>query len=104
MNIQKYCLDMIESILCYDCKGYKTAKDVLDYENNAYHNYLPTTSKSLVRIGFWNSFRTELMPSTMWLLMSTQITKVALTTVSSGSGVTAPGDKELGSQWWPLFF
>ena len=40
MNIQKYCLDMIESILCYDCKGYKTAKDVLDYENNAYHNYL----------------------------------------------------------------
>lgn len=34
------CIDIINSILAYDCRGYSVAKDVLEYEKNAYHNYL----------------------------------------------------------------
>lgn len=34
------CIEMINSILAYDCRGYSAAKDVLEHEKNAYHNYL----------------------------------------------------------------
>lgn len=34
------CIEMINSILAYDCRGYSDAKDVLEYEKNSYHNYL----------------------------------------------------------------
>ena len=35
------CIDMINSLLCYSCRGYKKAKDVLDYDTNtAYRSYL----------------------------------------------------------------
>lgn len=34
------CIGMINSILAYDCRGYSDANAVLEYENNAYHNYL----------------------------------------------------------------
>ena len=34
------CIDMINSILCYNCKGYKDAEKVMEYEEKAYHNYL----------------------------------------------------------------
>lgn len=35
-----YCIGMINSILCYNCKGYTDAEKVLEYEESAYHNYL----------------------------------------------------------------
>ena len=35
------CIDMINSLLCYQCRGYKKAKDVLDYDmNTAHRSYL----------------------------------------------------------------
>lgn len=34
------CISMINSILCYDCKGYKDAEKVLEHEEQSYHNYL----------------------------------------------------------------
>lgn len=34
------CIDMINSILCYDCRGYKNAEKVMEYEERSYHNYL----------------------------------------------------------------
>ena len=35
------CIEMINSILAYNCRGYSVAKDVLEYEKkNFYHNYL----------------------------------------------------------------
>lgn len=35
------CIDMINSLLCYQCCGYKKAKDVLEYDmSTAYHSYL----------------------------------------------------------------
>lgn len=35
------CIDMINSLLCYSCRGYKKAKDVLEYDMNiAYCSYL----------------------------------------------------------------
>ena len=35
------CIDMINSLLCYQCCGYKKAKDVLKYDMKiAYHSYL----------------------------------------------------------------
>ena len=35
------CIDMINSLLCYQCRGYKKAKDVLEYDmNTAYRSYL----------------------------------------------------------------
>lgn len=34
------CVDMINSILCYNCAGYQDANAVLEYEENAYYNYL----------------------------------------------------------------
>lgn len=41
------CIEMINSILAYDCKGYSKAKDVLEYQKNAYHNYLEDDIKKL---------------------------------------------------------
>lgn len=34
------CIEMINSILAYNCKGYTDAKAVLEYEKYCYHNYL----------------------------------------------------------------
>ena len=34
------CIDMINSILCYNCVGYKDAEKVMQYEEKSYHNYL----------------------------------------------------------------
>lgn len=35
------CIDMINSLLCYQCRGYKKAQDVLEYDmNTAYRSYL----------------------------------------------------------------
>lgn len=41
------CIEMINSILAYDCRGYSKAKDVLEYQKNAYHNYLDDDIKKL---------------------------------------------------------
>ena len=34
------CISMIDSILCYNCRGWKNAERVLAYEESSYHNYL----------------------------------------------------------------
>ena len=34
------CIEMINSILAYDCRGYADAKEVLKHEKESYHNYL----------------------------------------------------------------
>ena len=35
------CVEMINSILAYNCRGYSSAKEVLEHEKkNFYHNYL----------------------------------------------------------------
>ena len=34
------CISMINSILCYNCRGCQDANRVLEYEEKAYHNYL----------------------------------------------------------------
>lgn len=43
------CIDMINSILCYSCRGYKDAAKVLEYEEHSYHNYLADYVKTLGR-------------------------------------------------------
>ena len=35
-----WCIDMINSILCYNCAGYQDAEQVMRYEETSYHNYL----------------------------------------------------------------
>lgn len=34
------CIEMINSCLAYNCKGYKDAQAVREYERNSYHDYL----------------------------------------------------------------
>lgn len=34
------CISMIDSILCYNCRGWQDAERVLAYEESSYHNYL----------------------------------------------------------------
>lgn len=34
------CIDMINSILCYNCREYEDAEKVMEYEEKSYHNYL----------------------------------------------------------------
>lgn len=34
------CISMIDSILCYNCRGWQDAESVLKYEETSYHNYL----------------------------------------------------------------
>ena len=34
------CIEMINSILAYNCRGYADAKGVLQHEKESYHNYL----------------------------------------------------------------
>ncbi len=34
------CISMIDSILCYNCRGWQDAERVLKYEETSYHNYL----------------------------------------------------------------
>ena len=41
------CIDMINSILCYNCRGYTNAKKVMAYEQTSYHNYLEEYVKLL---------------------------------------------------------
>lgn len=43
------CIDMINSILCYDCAGWSNAEGVMEYEENLYHNYLADYIKKLGR-------------------------------------------------------
>lgn len=34
------CIDMINSILCYQCAGYEDAEKVLEHEEKSHYNYL----------------------------------------------------------------
>ena len=34
------CISMIDSILCYNCRGWQDAERVLAYEESSYHDYL----------------------------------------------------------------
>lgn len=43
------CVDMIDSILCYNCMGYQDAEKVLEQQENSYHNYLEEYVKTLGR-------------------------------------------------------
>ena len=43
------CIDMINSILCYNCQGYTDAEAVMQYEEKAYYNYLADYVKDLGR-------------------------------------------------------
>lgn len=43
------CIDMINSILCYNCQGYQDAESVLEYEERLYYNYLESYVKILGR-------------------------------------------------------
>ena len=43
------CIDMINSILCYNCMGYTDAEKVMQYEETSYHNYLADYVKVLGR-------------------------------------------------------
>ena len=43
------CIEMINSILAYNCRGYSVAEDVLVYEENSWHNYLEDYTKDLGR-------------------------------------------------------
>ena len=43
------CIEMINSILAYNCRGYSVAKDVFEHEENSYHNYLEDYTKDLGR-------------------------------------------------------
>lgn len=43
------CIDMINSILCYNCQGYQDAENVLEYEERSYYNYLESYVKTLGR-------------------------------------------------------
>lgn len=40
MSKKLSCIDMINSILCYNCNGYKDAEKVMEHEERSYHNYL----------------------------------------------------------------
>lgn len=35
-----WCISMIDSILCYDCIGWKDAEKVMEYEESSRYNYL----------------------------------------------------------------
>lgn len=43
------CIDMINSILCYQCAGYTNAESVFKHEQQAYHNYLAQYTEKLGR-------------------------------------------------------
>lgn len=43
------CISMINSILCYNCRGFKDAESVLKYEEKSHHNYLADYVKALGR-------------------------------------------------------
>lgn len=43
------CIDMINSILCYDCAGWSNAESVMAYEEKSYYNYLADYAKKLGR-------------------------------------------------------
>ena len=44
-----FCISMINSILCYSCRGYKDAENVLEHEESSYYNYLADYVKTLGR-------------------------------------------------------
>lgn len=35
-----WCIEMINSILCYNCQGFTNAEAVMQYEEKSYYNYL----------------------------------------------------------------
>lgn len=35
-----WCIEMINSILCYNCQGFTDAEAVMQYEEKSYYNYL----------------------------------------------------------------
>lgn len=43
------CIDMINSILCYNCQGFTDAEAVMQYEEKSYYNYLADYVKELGR-------------------------------------------------------
>ena len=43
------CISMINSILCYSCRGFEDAESVLKYEEKSHHNYLADYVKALGR-------------------------------------------------------
>lgn len=43
------CIDMINSILCYDCAGWSNAEGVMEHEENSYYNYLADYVRKLGR-------------------------------------------------------
>lgn len=43
------CIDMINSILCYDCAGWSNAESVMAYEEKSYYNYLADYVKKIGR-------------------------------------------------------
>lgn len=43
------CISMINSILCYSCRGFEDAESVLKYEEELPHNYLADYVKALGR-------------------------------------------------------
>jgi hypothetical protein len=44
-----WCIEMINSILCYNCQGYTDAEKVIQYEEKSHHNYLADYIKVLGR-------------------------------------------------------
>lgn len=44
-----WCIEMINSILCYNCRGYTKAEDVLKAEEQSYRNYLKDYVEQLGR-------------------------------------------------------
>lgn len=43
------CIDMINSLLCYDCAGWRDAESVMKHEERSYYNYLADYVKKLGR-------------------------------------------------------
>jgi hypothetical protein len=44
------CIDMINSILAYNCSGCTDAEKVMEYEEKSWHNYLADYVKELGRV------------------------------------------------------
>ena len=51
LDRELWCIEMINSILCYNCRGFTKAEDVLRYEEHvAYTNYLKEDVEQLGRV------------------------------------------------------
>lgn len=49
MEKELSCIGMINSLLAYNCAHMRTAEEIMQYEENAYHNYLEDYVKELGR-------------------------------------------------------